>query len=173
MLRAQERLNLACSEYEDENSTLARSFHQLKIQASMFQYEIYVEMAGFIRNNPKGFSRKVSLKGLIHRIYEYDKLLSSHFVNKLLSLAKERDIPIASTDIKKERNKWKEQLSRLKKWSDIRNETTGHYGKDIESQINLVKSIDEGEVISVTQAFLSFNICILRVLLDAGKGSVA
>ncbi len=139
----------------------------------MFQYEICLEMAGFVINNPQGFARKVSLKGLIHRIYEYDKLLRHHLVNTLISMANERGVLIDSADIKKEKIKWKDELSKLKKWSDIRNGATGHYGKDVASQVNLVKSIDENEVMSVTQAFLSFNMSIIRVFLDAGKGSVA
>ena len=169
---AQDRLNLSLSEYEDDSSMLAHEFRQLKLQASIFQYEICVEMAGFIRNNPQGFSRNIALKGLIHRIYEYDSLLNSHLVHRMLSLAKERGMKIDSSDIKSEKKKWKGQLNRLKKWSDIRNEATGHYGKNLISQVNLVKSIDENEVMSVTQAFLSFNMSVLRVLLDAGKGNI-
>lgn len=173
LLRAQERLNQSLLEYESNSSILAIEFLELKLQATIFQYEICTEMVGFQRNQSVGFSRNVALKGLIHRLYEYDQLLSSHLINRLLSLAKARGIAIESSEIKAQRKKWREQLGKLHKWSEIRNQATGHYGKDIASQVQLVKAISEEEVMSVTQAFLAFNISILTIMRNAGRGKDA
>ncbi len=54
--RAQERLNIALLEYENENSTLARDFHQLKMQALMFQVHpgfLWVVDAGYRSSPPQ------------------------------------------------------------------------------------------------------------------------
>jgi len=173
LLRAQERLNQSLLEYESTTSELATEFRELKLQATIFQYEICTEMVSFQRNQPAGFSRNVALKGLIHRLYEYDQLLSSHLINRLLSLARARGVAIESSEIKAERKKWREQLGKLQKWSDVRNQATGHYGKDIASQVRVVKAISEEDVMSVTQAFLAFNISILTIMKNAGRGSDA
>jgi hypothetical protein len=164
LLRAEKRLNKSLTDYEDTGSKLATEFRELKLQASIFQYDICAEMACLIRHERKGFARKVAFKGLIHKIYEYEKLLSTHLISQMLDLAQERRIQIRHTDIKSEKRQWKQELARLKQWSAIRNEATGHYGKDIESQVRLLRSIDEEEVMSVTQAFLTFNMSILQML---------
>ena len=172
-VRAQELLNQSLIEYEAQSSGPASEFFELKLQAAMFQYEICAEMACFVRSNPIGFARNVSLKGLIHRLYEYDQLLSTHLISRLLVLAKARGADIESADVKTERKKWRAQLGRLKRWSDVRNQATGHYGRDIARQIQLVKSVSQEEVMSVTEAFLSFDLRILNILRTAGRGNSA
>lgn len=166
--RAQHNVNQAFAEYESDSSTLAHEFKELKIQASIFQYEICVEMAGIMRNRPTGFSLSIALKGLVHRIYEYDQLLNKHIIRRMLILANTRGIIIDKGVIKGIRKRWKVEFKKLEKWSDIRNETTGHYGQDIAHQIELTKSIDFSEVMSVTKAFLQFNMDVLLLLKNVG-----
>jgi hypothetical protein len=173
LLRAQDRLNQSLAEYQEGSLELATEFLELKLQAAMFQYEICAEMVSFVRNGPVGFARNVALKGLIHRLYEYDQLLSADLIRRLLALAKARGAEIEGADIKAERKKWRDQLARLKKWSDIRNQATGHYDKDIAKQVQLVQGISQEEVMSVTQAFLLFNMSILTILKNAGSGNGA
>jgi hypothetical protein len=165
---AQDNVNRALAEYETPSSTLALEFRELKLQACIFQYEICAEMAGLIRNRPVGFAVSVALKGLVHRLYEYDQLLSKHLINRLLALAKARGVPIDRGDLKTLRKQWKFELAKLKQWSDIRNETTGHYSKNIARQVSLLKDISFSEVMGVTQAFLQFNMGILNVMKNAG-----
>jgi len=171
--KAQQNLNETLADYEAESSTLGQDFQELKLQASMFQYEICAEMLGLQRNKPNGFARVIALKGLIHRLYEYDKLLNKHLIRRMLALATSRGITVDSKEIKNLRKQWKLELGKLQQWSDIRNETTGHYGHDIARQVQLLKSISPAEVMSVTQAFLRFNMGILLVIKNAGAGNGA
>lgn len=171
--RAQNNLNNALVEYEAKSATLALEFRELKLQACMFQYEICAEMAGLARNRPSGFATAVALKGLIHRLYEYDKLLHTQIIRRLLALAKARGVPVDGKMLKAQRRQWKHELLRLQQWSDIRNETTGHYGKSIARQVELLKGVSSAEVLAVAQAFLRYNMDILLVMKNAGAGEGA
>jgi hypothetical protein len=162
-------LNDSMRHYEEAPNTLAREFLELKLQACIFQYDICTEMVGFVRNQPVGFAASVAMKGIVLRLYEYDDLMNSSIIPRLLRLAKTREIPFDSTSIKQARIQWKNELKRLRKWSDVRNQAAGHYGKDLNKQVALLKTLIPDEVLQVTAAFLEFNMCILGGLRDAGK----
>ena len=169
--QSEQRLNKALSDYESPpSSALAKEFYELRVQAAVFNYDISYDVVSVWRHTPTGFAENVALKSLIHKLYEYDQLMQKHLVNRMLSLARSRNIAIGSEDIKVERKKWRTQLLRLQSWSDLRNQATGHYGKNVEEQIRLLKTIDREEVMDVVAAFLSYNIAVLKVLRDAGRG---
>lgn len=172
LLRASaERLNKALADYEmPANSTFAREFYELRTQAAIFNYDVTYDVVSLWRNAPTGFSEKVALKSLIHKLYEYDEVLSKYLVARMLKLAQARDIHIAGTTIKAERQKWRAQLSTLKSWSSLRNQTSGHYGKDTTAQVALLKQLQRDEVMNVAVAFLSFNIAMLKLLASIGRG---
>ncbi|MBC7992388.1 MAG: hypothetical protein H7Z15_03990 [Rhizobacter sp.] len=167
---ASQNLEASLRHYEEVPAGLAREFVELKLQATIFQYDICAEMVSFARNKPTGFAAAVALKGLVLRLYEYDKLQNTSFIPRLLELSAKRGIAFDRASIKVARVNWKKELTRLKKWSTFRNEVAGHYGKDLRAQIALLKSLDPEEVMSVTKAFLSFNMALLQGLADAGKG---
>ncbi|EWS53281.1 MULTISPECIES: hypothetical protein [unclassified Methylibium] len=167
---SEDRLNKALSDYEaPPSSTLAREFYELRVQAAIFNYDVSFDVVSIWHHEPAGFAEKVALKGLIHKLYEYDQLLSKHLVARMLALARTRGVVIESADIKAERKKWKEQLLQLQHWSDLRNQATGHYGRDIATQVALLKQVRREEVMNVVAAFLSFNIAVLKVLENAGR----
>lgn len=149
---------------------LALEFVELKLQATIFQYDVCAEMVSFVRNKPSGFAAAVALKGLVLRLYEYDDLLNSTFIPRLLELAEKRGIGFDKAKVKAARSNWKAELARVRRWSSFRNEVAGHYGKDFKSQVALLKSLDPGDVMAVTKAFLSFNLALLHGLAEAGKG---
>jgi hypothetical protein len=62
---AAERLNSAYAEFEEARNGIPIEFNEMRLQASIFQYDICAEMTGFLRNAPSGFARNVALKGLI------------------------------------------------------------------------------------------------------------
>ena len=168
--KAAKNLEDSLRHYEEAPNSLAEEFVELKLQACIFQYDICAEMIAFLRNKPTGFAAAVALKGLVHRMYEYDDLLNTTFIPRLLSLAEIRGIPFDRASAKQARILWKSELVRLKKWKDIRDETAGHYGKDMKRQVELLKQIDPGEVMKVAKAFLSFNMSLLVGLRAAGRG---
>ncbi len=156
--------------YEQAVPGLALEFVELKLQATIFQYDVCAEMVSFVRNKPIGFAAAVALKGLVLRLYEYDDLLNSTFIPRLLALAEKRGIAFDKAKVKAARSHWKTELARLKRWSSFRNQVAGHYGKDLQAQIGLLKNLDPDEVMAVTRAFLSFNLALLHGLAEAGKG---
>jgi hypothetical protein len=168
---AANNLESALRHYEDASSELEQEFVQLKLQACIFQYDICSAMVGFLRNKPTGFSARVALKGLVLHLYEYENLVSTTLIPRLMDLAKSRGVSFDKATVRHAREQWKLELKRLKQWSDIRNQAAGHYGKDLKVQISLLKELDPEEVMKVTQAFLSFNKAILQGLRDAGQGA--
>lgn len=173
LITAHDRLNSAYTEYEHSSDEHARKFHESVLQSSIFQYEICVEMASIIRNKPTGFALSVALKGLVHRLFEYNKIMNSQVIKKLLHLSTVRNISIDKTEIKAERSKWKIELQKLESWAATRNYATGHYDPNFEKQVIAVQSIKITEVMDVCAAFLSFNMSILKILLKVGRGNCA
>lgn len=168
--KAAKNLEDSLRHYEDAPAGLAKEFVELKLQATIFQYDVCAEMVSFMRNKPKGFAAAVALKGLILRLYENDDLMNTTFIPRLLLLAEKRGIPFDRAAVKTLRSEWRTELARLKRWSSFRNLAAGHYGKDLHAQVNLLKELDPNEVMGVTKAFLSFNMALLVGLRDAGKG---
>jgi hypothetical protein len=156
--------------YEDSPGGLAQEFVELKLQACIFQYDVCAEIASFDRNKPTGFAASLALKGLVLRLYEYDQLVNSSFIPRLLNLAQARGISFDKAVIKAARTKWRMELRHLRKWSDMRNQAAGHYGRDLKSQVALLKQLDPIEVMKVAIAFLHFNGVLLVGLRDVGKG---
>jgi hypothetical protein len=167
---AEQLLNRALADYEaPPSSALAREFYELRTQATIFNYDVAYDVVSFWRNEPSGFSEKVALKNLVHKLYEYDKVLSKHWIARVLELARARNVPIQSADIKAQRRKWREELTTLQSWSDLRNQATGHYGKDTAAQVALLKQLRRDQVMKVAAAFLSFNMIVLKMLADVGR----
>ena len=156
--------------FEESPHEVATEFIELKLQVMIFQYYVCAEMVSFMRNKPTGFAASVAMKGLVLRLYEYDDLMNTTFIPRLLALAEVRGISFDKVTVKSARAAWKSDLVRLKRWSSFRNQVAGHYGKDLRAQVALLKELDPVEVVSVTRAFLSFNMALLAGLRDAGKG---
>ena len=156
--------------YEEAPKGLARECVELKLQGCIFQYDVCAEMVSFVRNKPTGFAAAVALKGLVLRLYEYDSLLNSNLIPRLLALTEARSVPFNRSTVKHLRAQWRAELNRLRRWSDVRNQAAGHYDKALESQVRLLKQLDPDEVMTVAKAFLSFNMALLVGLRDAGRG---
>ena len=168
---SEERLNQALADYEaPPTSALAMEFYELRLQAAIFNYDVSFDVVSIWRNEPSGFSEKVALKNLVHKLYEYDGVLSKSWVARMLKLAHARSVPIRSADVKAERRKWSEQLTTLRSWSSLRNQATGHYGKDTAAQVTLLQRLRRDQVMSVATAFLSYNITVLKMLANTGRG---
>ena len=168
--KAAKNLEDSLRHYEQSPGGLATEFVELKLHATIFQYDVCAEMVGFMRNKPTGFAAAVALKGLVLRLYEYDDLMNTVFIPRLLALAQLRGVAFDKATVKAARSNWKAELSRLKRWSSFRNQVAGHYGKNLKAQVSLLKELDPEEVMTVTKAFLSFNMALLVGLRDAGKG---
>src|SRR6185503_21389968 len=174
LLRASEKaLARALNDYKaPASSSAAAEFHQLRVQGAIFNYDICSSMVSLWITEPRGFAQSVALKNIVGKLYEYDLALSSRLVNRILRLAEDRGMSVPSDTIKREGRKWRDQLARLSRWADLRNHASGHYGKDIPKQIELISELQRNEVMSVAEAFLSFNNFVSTVLADVGRGRV-
>ena len=103
-------------------------------------------------------------------LYEYDSVVNTSFIPRLISLAKARGVRFDQATVKLAKAEWKEELKKLRRWSTVRNQAAGHYGKELKSQIALLRSLDPSEVMGVARAFLSFNMSLLIGLRDVGRG---
>ncbi len=168
--KAEKNLNDSLRHFEEAPTALAREFVELKLQSSIFQYDISVEMISILRSNPEGFASSVALKGLVLRLFEYDQALNKRLIPRLLKLAQARDIAIDQSTIKDLRKKWKSELTNLQTWHEVRNQAAGHYGQNIAKQVELLKSLTIDGVMAVTQGVLSFNMDLLVLLSDTGRG---
>jgi hypothetical protein len=168
---AEQRLEQALSEYETtQRSAAAAEFYELRLQAAIFNYDVCRTIAGLLRDEPKGFALKVCLRDLVHKLYEYDQSLSERLVKRILDLAQVRGVDLKDADIRAERAKWKQHLSKLQSWASLRNQTAAHYGKNIPEQVRLIGSLEREDVLAVARAFLSFNVAVLRELARIGRG---
>lgn len=171
--KAEALLSSALSDFEQSRANpLAREFYELRLQGAMFHYDLVYDIVSLWTHEPSGFAEKLALKTIIHKLYEYEQILSGRLIARMLALAHARNIPIPSGAVKDERKKWKAQLGRLQSWSRLRNEASGHYGKDIRSQVQLLQGVRRVEVVEVLEALLSFNVYVLKILRAAGRGEV-
>ena len=168
--RAAQNLEDSLRHFDQSPGGLAQEFVELKLQASIFQYDVCAEMIGFLRNKPTGFASAVALKGLVLRLYEYDNVMNTSLIPRLLTLAKERSVPFDSATVREARSNWKQDLKRLRQWSSLRNQAAGHYGRNMKSQVAVLRRIDPVEVMTVARAFLSFNMAYLVGLRATGRG---
>ncbi|MEJ1962241.1 MAG: hypothetical protein WDO56_12120 [Gammaproteobacteria bacterium] len=172
LLRAAENVLLkALADFKAPGkSSHATEFNELRVQAAIFNYDICSSMVSLWVTEPRDFAQGVALKSIVLKLYEYDVALSSRLVNRILRLAQARGMDMPSDTIKQERRKWRDELARLKKWSDLRNQAAGHYGKDIGRQVTLISELESKDVMSVAKAFLSFNNAVSKVLASVGRG---
>lgn len=168
--KAETNLNDALRHFEEAPHDLARAFSELKLYASIFQYDATAEMIGILRNQPTGFAVSVALKGLVLRLFEYDLILNKRLIPRLLKLAATRGISVDRAAVRDLRGAWKVELSQLQAWRDVRNLAAGHYGDDLAEQVEHLRSLTVDGVMSVLRGFLSFNMGLLVFLRDTGRG---
>lgn len=170
--RAERNLNAAHADFKSSTSELEDDFRNIRLQALIFQYEVCHEMGNIIRAKPEGFALSVALKGLVHKLYEYDRAFNSYLFKRTIALATARGIKFDKQAFAAERKKWRNELKGLAKWSTVRNKVTGHYDPDLSLQVQLIEQIHLDEVIAVFEGFLQVNVALLKTLRDAGKGAL-
>ena len=136
------------------------------LMAAMFLFEYAVEFANIRRNGCIGFAGKVALKGLIHKLIEYDRNLYPNRIKKMISHMESRGASISFQQFIEGRKKWGAYLHKLNLWTDLRNKVTGHSDPDTALQVRLIEEIDHREVMEVAEAYLHFNLEVLRIYAD-------
>jgi hypothetical protein len=168
--RAEKNLNDAHRHFKSADNTLAREFIELKLQTCIYQYDVTIELAGVMRNRPEGFAAAVALKGLVLRLFEYDHAWNQYQFPRLKKLAEARNVVVDFDAIRKIKSTWKHELVELKSWHDVRNNAAGHYGADIVKQVEALESLTFDKVLTVFNGFSRFNMALMVILRDAGRG---
>jgi hypothetical protein len=163
-------LNHALADYEASSNAETREFFLLKVQLLIFYYDVLTGMVSLARN-PKGFARAVTLKTLVHSLYEYERQINGTFVRRILDYASNQKKPIDTSVIKPANEKWRLHQTRIRGRNELRNIATGHYGKEWERQIELLKRISEKEVLSDAGACTKYTYFILHLLPHRKRGA--
>lgn len=166
---ATEHINDAYADFTRSRSPHAREFDALKLQSAMFQYEACIDVVALARNNPQGFALRVAMKGLVHRMYEYEQQVSK-FAKRAIALAAARGTTASVDGLRAVRRECRAQLAMLRSWDDIRNKATGHYDEDTANQVRLLDSIGIDEVMAVFNASMRIDREFLALLKEAGRG---
>lgn len=167
--KAQKNLNDSYHHYKIGADGLSQEFLELKLQTCIFHYDVCIEMTNVIRNQPTGFAVGVALKGLVLRIFEFDLIFRSALIPRMLAFAKVRNIEIGDS-VKQLKINWKSELHQLQGWHHVRNHAAGHYDLDIQKQVAALEGLTVGNVLKISNGFLSFAQGLFRILSDAGKG---
>ncbi|MBL9169904.1 MAG: hypothetical protein JNN07_19365 [Verrucomicrobiales bacterium] len=162
--QAEDILNRCVAEYEAASDADSREFYALKVQISIFYYDVILGMLSVGRNKSKGFAQAVALKSLVHNLYEYDQQMSRTLIPRIRAYAIKRKHPFVTSAIRAEKAKWKEQFDTIRGWKSVRDTATGHYGQDIDRQIQLLNTLVQEEVLSVASAFGNYSVFIFQLL---------
>jgi hypothetical protein len=146
-----------------------REFYELRLQAAIFNYDVVRAIATFFSIRAEGFAQKVVLRDIVHKLYEYDQCLSKSFLQRLLGLARDRGLQIDPEAIRAEQRTLRSEFKVLRRCAALRNEASGHYGKDTARQAKLIASLDRDEVINVAKACLQFSVAVNKTLAKVGR----
>lgn len=87
-------------------------------------------MLSLEKTNPGSFARKVALKEMIHKIYEYKPLVTKTQINRVLTLAGKRGLISQRQKLEETYTAAKHSLKVIDKYKDLRNAASGHYNHD-------------------------------------------
>jgi hypothetical protein len=173
--RAEARLNAAYAGFRARHSSASSEpfLFELTMHALIFQYEVATDLKSFVENRPEGFARNVALKGLVHKLVEFDKTLMQALVPDMIRVAERREIPFSRNDVSAVRKQWRSTLQRITAWNDVRNKATGHYDRDIALHVDLVERIDVADVVGTVDEYFAFNHALVRLYREAGLPTAA
>jgi|SRR3972149_1011970 len=166
---AERILNKAYEDYHAfSRNAESQEFYALRLQAAIVQFELCSQMKQVVESTLCSFASKVKLKDFIHKVYEYNKTLRGSHVNHICVLAQNRGLPVLVTKLQESSRTWRKALSKIDSFKNIRNKTAGHYDPDIAEQVQWVESIKENDAFTAFEAFLSYNMEVLKTLKDIG-----
>jgi len=168
--RAADLLNRAVTELRiAPHPSAQHRFYQLKTQAALFNFEVACDVVTLLNVASHSFSRKVILKNLIHRVFEYDKTLRQSHFKAIAALAGERGLSKRHQQVQVFASTWTAQMSSISKYSKLRNKASGHYDRDVSLLVSLIENIDPDETLDLVKRFLALNVEYLQHLSSIAK----
>ena len=135
----------------------------------IFQYDICAELTGLIRNRSSGFAEKVALKGIVLRVYEYERTLSRHLVGRYKNVLAEHGLNFDENLYTTAKKAFAPSRLKINAWADIRDTAAGHYEPDTDSQIAALESLQAGPVVDICNDFLAFNMAVTTMFQNTGN----
>ena len=179
--KLKEKLNEELSIAESNLNSLYEELHQpctskehrkfclLKVQAAIVQFELCSGLLQYVMAQYNCFASKVALKGLIHIIFEYKKSLKSHHIKTLMDLCDSKNFDSEKEKLTLLTKQYKEAISQIDQFRNLRNKATGHYEDDIEKQVSLIESLSEDDCLELLKKFNLFHKEILKSLRRIGR----
>jgi hypothetical protein len=88
--KSEANLNKAYQRFLNTDDSIEREFREIKLQCCIFHFDLNREMVSVIQLSSTGFAESVSLKGIVHKLFEYDALVRNSLKPRLLEMAKSR-----------------------------------------------------------------------------------
>lgn len=170
--RAEGALNDAYRSFRDPESKLDRFVHNAQIQIRIFQYEAKCELAEILRNEPIGFAKVVAIKGLLHKIVEFNKHVHDALIPAMLEFSAKKGMEFTEDSAREVCKTWRPTLKVIRGWETIRNKATGHYDPDVERVVTLLENVDVEEVRRIHDEFTEFNLDLIGRFVEASTGKV-
>jgi len=170
--KSEKNLNDAYQRFHQNKSSSDNEFFEIKLQCCIFQFDLCREMVSVYQQQHTGFAGSASLKGLVHKLFEYEALVKNHLRGRLLELAARRNIQVDREALAELDAHSKPALKALRKWNSVRNKAAGHYDSDLRLQVELIESLRYDQVFDTACAFVQYNMGLLFILRDAGQGLV-
>jgi hypothetical protein len=168
---AAEILAKSYSEYYSQkfSSSEHQKFILLKLQWAIIQFEICSDMLNVLRTKKSTFGRKVALKSIIHKIFEFRKSLTATHINTIQDLAVSKNLEQEKNKLAEISKNYRTIINKIQQYNELRKVATAHYDPDISKQIKAIESIDENEAIDLIGAFLLFKKDITSIMRQIGK----
>lgn len=170
---AERTLNRYHREWARDRGSKHQSFFALRLQSASIQFELCSQMVEVIQTPPGTFARKVALKDLIHKVFEYDQTLRRHHILRLSRLTEQRGMHDTADRLREICREWKGPLTALSRFTELRNKTSGHYDPDIAAHITQIEQLSEDVALDAVAAFMGFSLAINKTIQEVGRGPTA
>ena len=143
------------------NSGPRQKWLELVFQINLFAFSLALELRALSRNKLSGFARKVTLRGLVHILYEFDVALRSHFLLHVEECARNNGMPFDRSAAQHARIEWKADFRVVRKWEKVRNQTTGHFGDGALDTVSEIESLESTVIAKAAISVMQYLILLL------------
>lgn len=160
---SEESLLIVLKEYRASVLQVERECWKLIVGAAIYAYELSNAWASVSRNyDPLLMS--LGLKDVVHKLYEYDDMISRTYVQRVTALSKSIGVSISQDELRGLRKALAPSLFVIKKYKRVRNIAGGHISDNVEDYIQAVSILDVKEVNAASLATHKFNANLIDFL---------
>lgn len=128
----------------------------LMFQSTVFFFDMGYELGALELLNPQGIARKIIMKNMILKMFEFQSLWQDHLQKKIISLADPTIVATLEQEMREVNRTFRPLRKKVDQWKDIRNGIGGHYDRSAAAQRELLKSIEQTELLNTYAAFMEY-----------------